>query len=60
MSDQEHRILQALISVEQRDLRSLRQAASYYNVPYSTLYFQVKGRKGRSIIRSNYQYLTSE
>ncbi len=58
-SNQDHSIEQALIEIETKRFRSIRQAAAYHKVAPSTLGHRRRGRKTRASIDSISQRLTN-
>jgi hypothetical protein len=58
--DREGRILLAIKAIQNQSVRSLRQAASVYNVPHTTLRDRINGKTYRQETRTNNYKLTLE
>jgi predicted transcriptional regulator len=56
--EQEGRILIAIQAIKKQEKLSIRQAAEIYNIPYTTLYARLHGRKNRVESRANSTKLT--
>ena len=57
-SNQEQNIQLAVASKEQKDFRSLRQSANFYNVPKSTTTYRANGRVPRHKVNHTQRRLT--
>jgi len=56
--EQEGRILLAIQAIEKGDVLSIRRAAHYFNVPYTTLHQRLRRTPNRVDIRANSHKLT--